>query len=51
MIEETLCPKCGKRMTPRTSKHGKFWGCTDYPKCDGKRNADGEAPKPKDEDE
>jgi ssDNA-binding Zn-finger/Zn-ribbon topoisomerase 1 len=43
-IEETLCPKCGKRMVPRNSKHGKFWGCPDYPTCNGTRNADGEVP-------
>jgi ssDNA-binding Zn-finger/Zn-ribbon topoisomerase 1 len=49
-IEETLCPKCGKRMVPRRSKHGTFWGCVDYPKCTGTRNAEGEAPDDDEED-
>jgi len=26
---------CGKRMVLRNSRHGNFWGCSDYPKCDG----------------
>ena len=37
-----LCPKCGAPMRQRTIKKGihqgeTFWGCTDYPKCDGTR--------------
>lgn len=37
-----LCPKCGAPMRQRTIKKGShqgetFWGCTDYPKCDGTR--------------
>jgi DNA topoisomerase-1 len=35
------CPDCGGEMTPRTSAHGKFWGCKAYPKCKGTRNSDG----------
>ena len=36
------CPKCGAPMRQRTIKKGihqgeTFWGCTDYPKCDGTR--------------
>lgn len=36
------CPKCGQPMQLRTIKKGthqgeQFWGCTDYPKCDGVR--------------
>ena len=27
------CPNCGKPMMLRTGKYGKFWGCTDYPRC------------------
>ncbi len=45
MIEETLCPTCGGKMTSR--KNGatgqRFWGCNDYPRCRGTRNTDGEA--------
>lgn len=32
------CPKCGAQMVLRTSKYGKFYGCPNYPKCDGKRD-------------
>lgn len=36
------CPKCGAPMRQRTIKKGShqgesFWGCTEYPKCDGTR--------------
>lgn len=36
------CPKCGKPMLRRMQKKGQqqgreFWGCSDYPKCDGIR--------------
>lgn len=36
------CPKCGAPMQQRTIKKGTrqgelFWGCTNYPKCDGTR--------------
>lgn len=36
------CPKCGAPMRKRMIKKGthqgeEFWGCTDYPKCDGTR--------------
>lgn len=37
-----VCPKCGKPMLRRTQKKGQmqgreFWGCSDYPKCNGIR--------------
>lgn len=37
------CPKCGKPMLRRLQKRGQgqgseFWGCSDYPRCDGTRN-------------
>lgn len=37
-----LCPKCGKPMLRRMQRKGqmqgrKFWGCSDYPRCDGLR--------------
>lgn len=40
--EAPRCPKCGAPMRQRTIKKGArqgetFWGCTDYPKCDGTR--------------
>ena len=36
------CPKCGKPMFRRTQKKGQmqgreFWGCSDYPRCNGIR--------------
>lgn len=36
------CPKCGKTMLKRLQKRGQsqgreFWGCTDYPNCNGTR--------------
>lgn len=38
-----LCPQCGKPMLRRTIQRGsrqgqQFWGCSDYPKCNGTRN-------------
>lgn len=29
------CPKCGKPTVKRKGKTTSFWGCSDYPKCDG----------------
>jgi len=29
------CPKCGSPMVLREGKWGEFWGCSDYPACDG----------------
>ena len=35
-IETKKCPKCGSPMAKRQSKTGAvFWGCTQYPNCDG----------------
>lgn len=42
-MEETRCPVCDGPMTPRTSAHGKFWGCKAFPKCRGTRNSMGMA--------
>lgn len=34
--EAPKCPKCGGTMVIRRSKYGKlFYGCTNYPKCNG----------------
>ena len=38
-----ICPQCGKPMLKRTIQRGsqqgsQFWGCSDYPKCNGTRN-------------
>ena len=32
------CPKCGKKMTRRSSQRGQFWGCSTFPKCRGTRS-------------
>ena len=37
-----VCPKCGKPMLRRMQKKGQmqgreFWGCSDYPRCNGIR--------------
>lgn len=37
------CPKCGKELSVRLGKRGKFIGCSAYPECDYTRNVDGEA--------
>ncbi len=35
------CPKCGKKLSIRLGRRGKFIGCTAYPECDYTRNIDG----------
>lgn len=32
-LKENICPKCGNQLVVRNGKHGKFKGCSDYPKC------------------
>lgn len=32
------CPECGAEMVLRTSRYGKFYGCSNYPRCKGKRS-------------
>lgn len=34
------CPKCGKPLSIRLGRRGKFIGCTAYPECDYTRNLD-----------
>lgn len=41
-ILDESCPKCGKPLTSRLGKRGKFIGCSAYPECDYTRNVDGE---------
>ncbi|KKN36204.1 hypothetical protein LCGC14_0775860, partial [marine sediment metagenome] len=36
------CPKCGKKLSSRLGRSGRFIGCTAYPECDYTRNIDGE---------
>lgn len=28
-----LCPECGAAMQIKNGRCGKFWGCTNYPRC------------------
>ncbi|MCL6519345.1 MAG: type I DNA topoisomerase [Armatimonadetes bacterium] len=32
-VTDQNCPQCGKPLVKRTSKYGKFLGCSGYPKC------------------
>ena len=32
-----VCQLCGSKMVLREGSHGKFYGCSTYPKCDGTR--------------
>jgi len=49
-IEETRCPDCGAPMEPRTSVHGKFWGCTRYKQgCRGTRDSMGRSKRDREE--
>jgi len=50
MIENLKCPDCGGPMKPRESKHGKFWGCANYPKCKGTRDVNGMSKAERDEE-
>ncbi len=49
---EEKCPECGKEMVLKSSRFGKFWACSDFPNCTGKKNVAvnrGPAPEPSDE--
>ena len=36
--EAPTCPNCGSGMVKRHDRHGRaFWGCTQYPRCQGSR--------------
>ncbi len=32
-VQEGICPKCGGNLIERNGKYGKFYGCSNYPKC------------------
>lgn len=45
VLQEQLdenCPKCGKQLSIRFGKRGRFIGCSGYPDCDYTRNLDGD---------
>lgn len=33
------CPQCGAKTLKRVSRYGAFYGCSNYPKCKGKRQS------------
>jgi DNA topoisomerase I len=37
---DELCPKCGKKLSIRLGRNGRFIGCPGYPDCDYTRNLD-----------
>ena len=39
------CPKCGKKLSIRLGRAGRFIGCTGYPECDYTRSLEGDAKK------
>ena len=52
ITSDEKCPECGKDMVLKSSRFGKFWACSDYPNCMGKKNLTvnrGPAPEPSDE--
>ena len=32
-LKEGICPRCGGKLVERKGKYGKFFGCSNYPKC------------------
>ncbi len=43
---DEACPKCGKPLSIRLGKRGRFIGCTNYPECDYTRNLNADASEP-----
>ncbi len=43
---DEVCPKCGKPLSIRLGRRGRFVGCTTYPECDYTRNLNEEAQEP-----
>ncbi|MBO7078903.1 MAG: NERD domain-containing protein [Bacilli bacterium] len=33
LIRNQVCPKCGNKLIVKEGKYGKFYGCSNYPKC------------------
>ncbi len=46
--KEFPCPKCGKHMTIKLGRGGKFMSCSTFPDCDGARTIEGKELKPDD---
>ncbi|MHB1241556.1 MAG: type I DNA topoisomerase [Gammaproteobacteria bacterium] len=43
---DEACPKCGKPLTIRLGRRGRFIGCSGYPDCDYTRDVDGNHEEP-----
>lgn len=43
--ENLKCPECGGAMVSRLNKkqNSRFWGCVDYPSCNGTRDVEGKS--------
>ncbi|WP_428624516.1 type I DNA topoisomerase [Sedimenticola sp.] len=39
---DEACPSCGKPLSIRLGRHGRFIGCTNYPECDYTRDLNGD---------
>jgi DNA topoisomerase-1 len=46
IVEGEVCPDCGKPMTERWSKFGRFLGCSGYPECKYIKPNEGDGPTP-----
>ena len=33
MIKSNICPNCGGQLMVRKGRYGRFYGCSNYPKC------------------
>ncbi|MCW8908207.1 MAG: type I DNA topoisomerase, partial [Sedimenticola sp.] len=40
---DEACPSCGKPLSIRLGRHGRFIGCTNYPECDYTRDLNGDS--------
>lgn len=49
-IENVKCPKCGGEMQSRKSSYGIFWGCKNFPECNGTRDSMGRSKEERDAD-
>lgn len=52
MTTAVTCPLCGSPMVMQFASRGRnagqaFWGCSQFPRCRGSRDAEGNAPKPR----
>src|SRR5487761_719121 len=41
------CPRCGGNTERRRNQYGSFFGCVDYPECNGLVRIAEEAPRPR----